>query len=170
VSCPSLAGNRNALLALHFGELEPQEAARLRAHVEGCLACGPYLADLTIVEHALTQWKDHAPPAMADVIVDHAVRVPQAAPKVRPRARRAVRTDALPLLGLLPVMAAIVILTRAVAAWLPALSFWPRLEDWPTLAPVLPIAAAGFAMLVLGGLATLAAAPALVLESRRQEI
>lgn len=165
MTCPSAEGNRNALLALHFGECDARTAAGMRAHVEGCLACRQYIAELEELGQALAGWQNEVPlPGMAERIVARAVRSPQPPPRVaRPRA------DALPLLGLLPVMGALVALIRLVAVRLPALSFWPRLEQWPALEPVVPFVAATLALLALGGLATLAAAPALVLETRRQE-
>jgi anti-sigma factor RsiW len=163
MTCPSAEGNRNALLALHFGECDALAAAETRTHVEACPACGEYLATLSELSESLTKWHDEAPPAgMGQRIVAQAVRSPQPPFGVaRPPA------DALPLLGLLPVMGALLTLIRLVAAWLPALSFWPRLEQWPALQPIVPFAAATVALLALGGLATLAAAPALVLETRR---
>jgi anti-sigma factor RsiW len=165
MTCPSAEGNRNALLALHFGECDARTGAEVRAHVESCPACGQYLATLSELDELLAKWHDDAPPAgMGEGIVARAVRSPQPPPRmVRPRA------GALPLLGLLPVMGALVALIRLVAAWLPVLSFWPPLEQWPALQPVVPFVAATLTLLVLGGLATLAAAPALVLEARRLE-
>jgi hypothetical protein len=165
MTCPSAEGNRNALLALHFGEGDALGAAEMRVHVEGCLPCRQYVAALKELGEALGRWEDDAPPAgLGQRIVAEAARSPQPPPRMaRPRA------DALPLLGLLPVMGALVTLIRLVAGWLPALSFWPRLEEWPALQPVVPFVAATLALLALGGLATLAAAPALVLETRRQE-
>jgi hypothetical protein len=165
MTCPSAEGNRNALLALHFGECDARTAAELGVHVEGCLPCRQYVAALEELGQAMAGWQNEMPlPGMAERIVAGAIRSPQPPSRVaRPRA------GALPLLGLLPVMGALVALIRLLAAWLPALSFWPPLEQWPALQPVVPFVAATLALLVLGGLATLAAAPALVLETRRQE-
>jgi hypothetical protein len=167
MTCPSETGNRNVLLAIHFGEADPRTAGQAREHVASCAACRAYLDELDAVGRALAAWTDERPPAgTAERIVAHAVRAPQRPVAI---ARRPAR-GALPLLGALPVMGALVVLIRAVASWLPALSFWPRLEDWPALAPIAPIApfaAAALAVMAVGGLATLAAAPALVLEARR---
>jgi hypothetical protein len=166
MTCSSAAGNRNAHLAFHFGEDDAPAAARARAHVESCPECRQYLATLEQVGHALGAWDDERPPAgMAERVLARAVRAPQ--PPPLERAHRAPAAGALPLLGLLPVMAALVMLIRILAAWLPALSFWPRLEEWPALQPIVPFAAATAAVLAIGGLATLAAAPALMLETRR---
>lgn len=165
MTCPCAAGNRNALLALHFGECDARSAAEVRGHAQSCPACGQYLATLSELGQVLAGWQNEIPlPGMAERIVARAVRSSQPPPRIeRPQA------DTLPLLGLLPVMGALVALIRLVAAWLPALSFWPRLEHWPTVQPVVPFVAATLALLALGGLAVLAAAPALVMESRRQE-
>jgi anti-sigma factor RsiW len=166
MTCPSAEGNRNALLAFHFGEGDARDAARMRAHVESCAACRAYRAELTALTTALAGWHDEAPPAAtAERIVARAVQSPQAPATGRPKPQ----AGALPLLALLPVMGALVHLIGLVATWLPALSFWPRLDQWPTLEPVVPFAAATVALLLIGGLAALAAAPALVMESRRQE-
>jgi hypothetical protein len=166
MTCPSAEGNRNALLAFHFGEGDAVTAAETRTHVEGCLPCRQYLASLSELEAALGAWRDDVPPAgMAERIVAHAVSAPQPPFAVA----RPPGLDALPLLGLVPVMGAVLMLIRMVAARLPALWFWPRLEQWPALEPIVPFAAATVALLAVGGLATLAAAPALMLETRRQE-
>jgi hypothetical protein len=164
MTCPSAEGNRNGLLALHFREGDAVAAAETRTHVEGCLPCRRYLAALSEVEEALAGWQNEMPlRGMAERIVARAVSAPQPPFAVaRPPA-----VDALPLLGLLPVMGAFLMLIRLVAARLPALAFWPRLEQWPALQPIVPFAAATVALLAVGGLATLAAAPALVLETRR---
>jgi hypothetical protein len=165
MKCPSAAGNRNVLLALHFGEA--RDPRPLRAHVDSCAACREYLASLAAVTEALGRWPDGAPPsAMADRIVAHSIRAPQ--PKARPATGRP-HAGALPLIGLFPIMGALVIAIRLLAGWLPRLPFWPRLEDWPNLQPIVPFVAATAVLLIAGGLAALAAAPALVLETRRQE-
>jgi hypothetical protein len=175
MTCPSTDGNRNLLLALHFGEGDPRTAAATRAHVEGCAACGRYLAELEDLGRVLRAWPDAAPPpGMGPRIVAQAALVAQAAPARRAPAARPprARADALPLLALVPLMGALVELGRRIAGWLPDLAFWPRIEEWPSLAPVLPVlpvVAATLVLLAIGGLATLAAAPALMLESRRQE-
>jgi len=164
VTCPSETGNRNVLLAVHFGEADPRTAAETRAHVETCATCRGYLAELEDVTEALAAWTDERPRVgLADRIIGHAVSLPQ-----RPVAvARRPTAGALPLLGALPLIVALMVLIRLVAGWLPALSFWPRLDQWPALAPFVPLAAATLAVMAIGGLATLAAAPALVLENRR---
>jgi hypothetical protein len=164
MACPSQTGNRNVLLAVHFGEADARTVAQTRTHVHDCPACRAYLAELEEVGRALAVWTDERPPVgLGDRIIARAVSVPQ-----RPVAvPRRPATSALPLLGALPAMGALVVLIRLVAGWLPALSFWPQLDQWPVLAPFVPVAAATVAVMTLGGLATLAAAPALVMETRR---
>jgi len=165
MTCPSADGNRNALLALHFGEADAAAGAATRAHVESCASCRAYLAQLDEVTRALALWADEpAPAGIAGRIVAEATRHAQAPPAP---ARRRPAAGALPLMSLLPVMGALILLIRRLAGWLPALSFWPELERWPALETTLPFAAATAAVLAVGGLAALAAAPALMLEARR---
>ncbi len=170
MSCPSAGGNWNALLDLYFGEADEGAAAALRAHVGECAHCGEYLATLAAVAGALGSWPDEAPPAgMAARIVAATLKRPQPRSAFdRPQAAVRPTTSALPLLALLPVMAALAAGIRAMAAWLPGLPFWPRLDEWPLLVqPLVPLAAATACVLALGGVAALAVAPALMLETRR---
>jgi hypothetical protein len=73
----------------------------------------------------------------------------------------------MPLVGLLPVIAALLLSIRGLAGWLGGLSFWTLLEKWPAVQVAAPFGAAVVVLFALGGLASLAAAPALVMESRR---
>jgi hypothetical protein len=73
----------------------------------------------------------------------------------------------MPLVGLLPVIAVLLVSIRQLAAWLGGLPFWTALEGWPVVQDAAPFAAAIVVLFMLGGLASLAAAPALVMESRR---
>src|SRR5262249_3217866 len=134
-----------------------------REHALGCADCREYLAQLRDVEQALAAWEDEAPlPLWRERIPERAALSPQHGPPPRPA------SSALPLLGLLPVMVVVVLSGRALAAWLPLLGFWPSLEGWPVLQATLAPAAALVALVMLGGLAALAMAPALVLESEER--
>jgi hypothetical protein len=73
----------------------------------------------------------------------------------------------MPLVGLLPVIAALLLSIRGLAGWLGGLPFWTLLEKWPAVQVAAPFGAAVVVLFALGGLASLAAAPALVMESRR---
>ena len=75
--------------------------------------------------------------------------------------------SAMPLVGLLPVIAALLLSIRELAQWLAALPFWDSLEEWPAVQVAAPFGAAALVLFALGGLASLAAAPALLMESRR---
>jgi hypothetical protein len=75
--------------------------------------------------------------------------------------------SAMPLVGLLPVIAALVLSIRELAQWLGGLPYWVLLEKWPAVQNAAPFGAAAFVLFALGGLASLAAAPALVMDSRR---
>lgn len=155
-------GDRNALLAVHFGEGDPRAAAATRAHVEGCAPCQEYIHILAEVDAALRQWPDEAPPpGLADRIVSRATRVPQQAPAM------ASVPSAMPLVALLPVIAVLLLSIRLLAEWLAALPYWTLLEPWPAVRVAAPFGAAVVVFFALGGLASLAAAPALVMESRR---
>jgi hypothetical protein len=152
-------GNRNALLALHYGEGAEVGTA---AHVESCAACRRYLDDLEHVEAALRQWEDEAPPPdLRELVLARALREPQ-----QP-ARPQVDSSAAPLLALLPVMAAFVTAVSYVGGWLAPLRQWEPLDRWPGLQDLAPFGAALLVLALLGGLASLAVAPALVLENRK---
>ena len=157
-------GDRNALLAVHFGEGEGEArtVAAARAHVAGCPRCQEYLHILSDVHAALREWPDEAPPPdLAARVLSRATRLPQHTPAV------ASVPSAMPLVGLLPVIAALLASIRHLAEWLAALPFWVALEPWPALQDAAPFGAAALVLFALGGLASLAAAPALVLENRR---
>jgi hypothetical protein len=155
-------GDRNAILALHFGEGDARTVAAARAHASGCTHCQEYLQILSTVEAALHEWPEEAPPPeLAARVLSQATRVPQ----YRPVA--ASVPSAMPLVGLLPVIAAILVSIRQLAGWLGGLPFWTALEGWPVVQDAAPFAAAIVVLFMLGGLASFAAAPALVMESRR---
>ncbi|HEY8149674.1 MAG TPA: hypothetical protein VIK51_12280 [Vicinamibacteria bacterium] len=156
-------GDRNALLAVHFGEGDARTVAVTRAHALGCPRCQEYLRILSEVEAALIQWTDEEPPPdLAARVLSRATRLPQHGPVV------ASVPSAMPLVGLLPVIAAFLLSIRELAQWLAALPFWASLEKWPAaVQDAAPFGAAIVVLFALGGLASLAAAPALVMESRR---
>jgi hypothetical protein len=156
-------GDRNALLAVHFGEGDARTLAATRAHVEGCPRCQEYLRVLSDVDAALRAWPEEAPPPdLAARVLSQATRLPQRASMVAPV------PSAMPLVGLLPVIAALLLSIRELAQWLAALPFWASLEEWPAAVQVAaPFGAAALVLFALGGLASLAAAPALLMESRR---
>lgn len=155
-------GDRNAILALHFGEGDARTVAAARAHASGCPHCQEYLHILSTVEAALHEWPEEAPPPeLAARVLSRATRVPQ----YRPVA--ASVPSAMPLVGLLPVIAAFLVSIRQLAGWLGGLPFWTALEGWPVVQNAAPFAAAVVVLFMVGGLASLAAAPALVMESRR---
>jgi hypothetical protein len=155
-------GDRNALLAVHYGEGDARTVAATRAHVEGCPRCQEYLRMLSDVDAALRAWPEEAPPLdLAARVLSRATRLPQHAPRAVPI------PSAMPLVGLLPVIAVLLVSIRQLAQWLAALPFWVVLEKWPIVQDAAPFGAAAFVLFALGGLASLAAAPALLLESRR---
>jgi hypothetical protein len=155
-------GDRNALLAVHFGEGDARTVAATRAHVLACPRCQEYLRVLSDVEAALRAWPEEAPPPdLAARVLSQATRRPQHASRV------ASVPSAMPLVGLLPVIAALLLSIRELAQWLAALPFWASLEEWPAVQIAAPFGAAVFVLFSLGGLASLAAAPALLMESRR---
>jgi hypothetical protein len=155
-------GDRNALLDVHFGEGDARTLAATRAHVEGCPRCQQYLRILSDVDGALREWPDEAPPPdLAARVLSRATRLPHHAPA------RASLPGAMPLVVLLPVIATLLVSIRQLAQWLAALPFWVVLEKWPAVQGAAPLGAAVLALFALGGLASLAAAPALVMESRR---
>jgi hypothetical protein len=155
-------GDRNALLAVHFGEGDAWTVAATRAHVESCPQCQDYLHLLSEVETALREWPEEAPPPdLAARVLSQATRLPQHAPAA------ASAPSAMPLVALLPVIAAFLISIRQLAQWLADLPFWVVLEKWPAVQDAAPFGAAAVVLFALGGLASLAAAPALLIESRR---
>jgi hypothetical protein len=155
-------GDRNALLAVHFGEGDTRTMAAARAHALGCPRCEEYLRVLSDVDAALRAWPEEAPPPdLATRVLSQATRLPQRASRVAPV------PSAMPLVGLLPVIAALLLSIRELAQWLAALPFWSSLEEWPAVQIAAPFGAAALVLFALGGLASLAAAPALLMESRR---
>jgi hypothetical protein len=155
-------GDRNALLAVHFGEGDAGTMAATRAHALGCPRCQEYLRVLSDVDAALRAWPEEPPPPdLAARVLSQATRRPQRASMV------ASVPSAMPLVGLLPVIAAVLLSIRELAQWLAALPFWASLEQWPAVQVAAPFGAATLVLFALGGLASLAAAPALLMESRR---
>ncbi len=156
-------GNRNAVLDFHFKEGNAQSARAMRSHLAGCADCREYLGVLAEVGEALGAWKDEAPPEdLCDRIMAQAR---QSAP-VRPLRRRP--NSAWPLLGLPPTMAALVILTRWAAATLALSAPWTWLAQWSPVAEIGPWGVTALLTFLVGGLGTLALAPALVMEGRRR--
>jgi len=89
-------GDRNALLAVHFGEGDVRTVAAARAHVEGCPRCQEYLRVLSDVDAALRAWPEEAPPPdLAARVLSRATRLPQHRPVA------ASVPSAMPLVGLL---------------------------------------------------------------------
>jgi hypothetical protein len=154
--------SRNALLALHYGEGEPALQARTRAHAEGCADCADYLATLQHVEGTLRGWVDEAPPD--DVWEGIRARIAGCASPARP-ARSLPRSAE--LLALLPAMAGCLALAWLIAGGLAWLPFWPWLAQWPAVQFLGSFGVAAVLLLVLGGLGSLALAPALLLENRK---
>jgi hypothetical protein len=153
-------GNRNAVLALHFGEGDPGTLDEARRHVAECAECRDHLAGLSQVQEALLGWPDaEPPPGLGERILAAATR------SARPAHAPGPTPDALPLLGLLPVMAALVAVVGALGAWLAGQPLWASLEGWPFLQEAVPFGVAVLMVLTAGALGTLALAPALVLES-----
>jgi hypothetical protein len=162
VSVERSEGDRNALLAVHFGEGDAPTVAAARAHVEGCAHCQEYLHILSDVDATLHEWPEETPPPdLAARVLSRATRLPQ----YRPVA--ASLPSAMPLVGLVPVIAALLVSIRQLAGWLGGLPFWTALEGWPAVQNAAPFAAAVVMLFTLGGLASLAVAPALVMDTRR---
>jgi hypothetical protein len=155
-------GSRDALLELHFAEAEEEAAARTRAHAEACAECRAYLASLGRLEEALHGWADEAAPAgLREASLARAAAVRQVVP------RAAAPPSAAPLLGLLPLMAAGLGLVWLVGSRFAASSPWQAVEELLGVPPAAAFAAAALVLVLAGGVASLAVAPALVLESRR---
>jgi hypothetical protein len=155
---------RSAALALHFLEGDAEALAAARAHLEGCAACRDYRAGLSSLQGALEAWADESPPkALRERVLARALSTARQAPGP------ATATHALPLFGLLPVMATLVAAIRLVAVRLPDLPYSRWFEGLAVLELLGPTGTAAFLMLALGALATLALAPALFLESRGSE-
>jgi putative zinc finger protein len=154
-------GDRNALLAYHYGEGDERARAETRAHLEGCASCRDYLAGLAELELALRLWSDELPPAGGWARVRARIALATPPPRTRPL------PDAAALLGLVPLMAAGLALARLLAGRLSALAWWPHLESWPVVSSLGSFGIAVVVLLLLGGLGSLALAPALLLESRK---
>lgn len=153
----TLEGNRNALLALHDHEGEP---AGIAAHVETCAECRGYLQAIVEVEGALGGWMDEAPPAdLRERVLVRATRPPQLP------ARHAVPASAAPLLAMLPVMAAFVGVVLKAGAYLASWPCWEALV--PRVHGLAPFGAVALLLALAGGLASLAVAPVLLLESKK---
>ena len=150
--------HRGAALAVHFGEGDARTLDAARAHLESCAACRDYVAELSALQGALEAWVDQPPPATlrARVLARVAAAPPQGA---KP-------SSALPLFALVPVMAALVAVIRVVSGGLAAWASAPGSEGLVLLDLIGPTAVAALFLLALGGLAALALAPALFLESR----
>ena len=160
MTVPGADADRNVLLVLHFGECDERAAAGTRAHVAGCASCREYLATVSAIEQALLAWPDEpAPAGILEGLLARVSRPPARAPAASPP------PSALPLLCLLPVMAALVAGIRMLAGRLAALPLWPQLAGSPAADAAIAVGAAAGVALGVGALATLALAPALVLET-----
>jgi hypothetical protein len=154
--------HRGAALAVHFGEGDARTLDAARAHLESCAPCREYVAELSALQGALEGWVDEPPPAtlrarVLERVAASGAQVPR--PSVVPH-------DARPLIVLVPVMAVLVTAIRLVGLRLAAWASAPGSEGLALLDLIGPTAAAALLLLAVGGLATLALAPALFLESR----
>jgi predicted anti-sigma-YlaC factor YlaD len=153
--------HRGAALAVHFAEGGVSTLEAARAHLESCAACREYVADLSALQGTLEAWADEPPPATLRArVLARAAAAPRQAPKPSPA------PDALPLFTLVPVMAALVAAIRVLAGGLSSWASGPGSETLALLDLIGPTPVAALFLLALGGLATLALAPALFLESR----
>ena len=152
--------HRGAALALHFAEGDAAALAAAESHLASCAECRAYREELGGLQAVLETWAEEPPPpALRERVLARAVATSRQAPAP------AARPHALPLILLVPVMAVLVAATRIVAVGLEAWIDAP--EGSLVLLDVLgPTASAALLLLALGGLATLALAPALFLESR----
>ena len=153
--------HRGSALALHFAEGDEPALDSARAHLENCDACREYVAELTAVQRALEAWLDEPPPATLRArVLESVASAPRQAPPP------SLAPHALPLFALVPVMAALVAAIRVLAGGLAAWASAPGSEGLALLELIGPTPVAALFLLALGGLATLALAPALFLESR----
>ena len=153
--------HRGAALAVHFAEGDEHTLDSARAHLESCAACREYVAELSAVQGALEAWVEEPPPATLRArVLARAAAAPRQAPKPSAAAH------ALPLFALVPVMAVLVAAIRVLAGGLAAWASAPGSEGLVLLDLIGPTPIAALCLLALGGLATLALAPALFLESR----
>jgi hypothetical protein len=153
--------HRGAALALHFAEGDAATLAAAESHLASCAACRAYREELAGLQAALQTWvEEPPPPALRERVLARALATPRQAPAPRST------PHALPLFLLVPVMAALVAATMLVAAQLEAWLYSPGYHGLVLLDVLGPTASAALVLLALGGLATLALAPALFLESR----
>jgi hypothetical protein len=153
--------HRGAALALHFAEGDAASLAAAESHLASCAECRAYREELGGLEAALATWVDEPPPpALRERVLARALATPHQAPAPRST------PHALPLFLLVPVMAVLVAATKLVAAQLEAWLDTPSLVGVVLLDVLGSTASAALLLLALGGLATLALAPALFLESR----
>jgi hypothetical protein len=148
------------MLDFHSGEGDVKPATR--AHVAACASCRGYLGMLAAVEDSLRAWPDEPPPAgLVEELLLRVTAGPRRAPEPAPA------TNALALLGVLPVMAMLVAAIRLLAGRLAAQPFWPELAAFPAAELALSFGAAALLTFGLGALATFALAPALLLDAGR---
>jgi len=153
--------HRGAALAVHFAEGDERTLEAARAHLESCSACREYVGDLSALQGTLEAWAEEPPPATLRArVLARAAAAPRQAPKP------SSAPDALPLFALVPVMAALVAVIRVLSGGLEAWASAPGSEGLALLDLIGPTPVAALCLLALGGLATLALAPALFLESR----
>lgn len=153
--------HRGAALALHFAEGDAATLAAAESHLASCAACRAYREELGGLQASLEAWADETPPpALRERVLARAVATARQAPAPAPM------QDARALLLLVPVMAALWAATSVVAGQLEAWLYSPGYRGLVLLDVLGPTASAALLLLALGGLATLALAPALFLESR----
>lgn len=156
------ACNRNALLDLRAGA-----GARATAeHVAGCAECRAYLAGLERVEAGLRDEAMRPRRALRAQVLARAVAEPQVgSPRPLPVKEE---PNAAPLLGLVPVMAAAIGAVRVAGDWLRTSPFWEGLNVPVAVEELAPFAAVGALLFVVGGLASLALAPVLLLDAHKR--
>lgn len=147
-----------ALLELQFDEAVGAEREALAAHVRQCPTCGLFVDEVRQLEQALAAGPDDVPPP--DGLARVLARVEGLEPIRRRRAEWAR--------AFVPGVAALLAgtwATRAGADWLAAVL--PAPYAGSATGALLAVSLSALAVLALGVLVTLAAAPVLILESRR---
>ena len=147
-----------ALLELQFDEAVGAEREAVAAHTRQCPTCGLFLDEVRQLEQALAAGPEDVPPP--DGLERVLARVDGWEPIRRRRAEWA--RVALPSVG---ALLAGTWATRAGADWLAAVL--PAPYAGSAAGAVLAVSLSALAVVALGVLITLAAAPVLILESRR---
>jgi len=147
------------LLDLHFGEGTDGRQAGTAAHVAVCPRCREELANVEWVERSLAALPEEEPPA------DGLDRVMGRVGRERLARERGAGWLA-PLAASLGGVAGGVAIIYAVGAWLLGL---PELTEWPMIESARALSGFGLATLAFftaGSFATLALAPALLIEAQ----